>query len=158
VRTFSFVASQLEIAARPLREDSSIPSHRWKNLVFIRDPKLATRFLMTPFAQREWFSSGVMTGMAKVKKTMPEWAEVFCFARSAADVHPLGAMQLDIDDQVVFLERAQAFAMPTKAMALKAGDLLDYEEDPPAFSPFLVEEDLAQREKWRKDAALPVEC
>jgi hypothetical protein len=71
-------------------------------------------------------------------------------------VHPLGAMQLDIEDQVVFLERAQAFATPTKVTAsMKAGHLLDYEEDPP-FSPFLVEEDLAQREKWRKDATLPV--
>jgi hypothetical protein len=97
---------------------------------------------MTPFAQREWFSSGAMTGMSKAKKTVPEWAEVFRFARSAADVHPLGALQLDIEDQVVFLECAQAFAMPTKVTAMKAGDLLDYEEDPP-FSPFLAEEDLA---------------
>jgi hypothetical protein len=84
-----------------------------------------------------------MMGMAKAKKTVPEWAEVFRFARSAADVHPLGASQLDIEDQVVFLEHAQAFAMPAKATAMKAGDLLDYEEDPP-FSPFLAEEDLAQ--------------
>ena len=123
------------------------------DMIYVRDPKLATRFLKAPVAERAWFLDGALQAMIKAKKTVPEWAEVFRVAKASSEASHQGATEFDIEEQLDFVEKAQAFTTPAKANELK----VNYEDVIDGFSPFLGEEDLAKREKWRQDPSMQVD-
>jgi hypothetical protein len=123
-------------------------------LVFIWDPQLAVHFLKEPGAERAWFLEGTLMVMEKSKKTVTEWAEYFHAAQVTFDPdHLSGADVLDIKKCLKFIEQAQDFATPVKAVNVKSEAALVYDSSP---SPLILNEmDTSFGDSWREELGLP---
>jgi hypothetical protein len=122
-------------------------------MLYIRDPKMASRFLRDPFAERAWFSEGTLKVLPMSKKTVPEWADYFSAAHSESNTRVSGASEAQINSRLEFVEHAQHFTTPAKAAAFKL--TTEEEEAAPTFSPFLDDSEVAMRQAWRTDSVLP---
>ena len=122
-------------------------------MVYVRDPKLSTRFLREPVAEKAWFSSGTLKVMSLSKKSVPEWAEFFMAAKTEAQSKLMGASEVDINARLDFVDQAQQFSTPAKAEGLKV-DIEEFDTEVP-FSPFLRESDVTTRQEWRDQEVLP---
>lgn len=122
-----------------------------EDLVFVHDPRNKNRFLSEPWASRSWFSEASLKVMASDYKGVPEWAEVFRVAQAKAyeELQPTTADA--IQAELAFVASAQDLKTPGRKVS---SITKDRDEEPPS-SPFLSDQDLEQRDEWRKSAFLP---
>jgi hypothetical protein len=116
------------------------------DMLYVRDPKMGSRFLREPFAEKAWFSEGTLKVLPMSKKTVPEWADYFRAAHSESDTRSSGASEAQINSRLDFVEHAQHFTTPAKAAAFKL--TAEEEEAAPTFSPFLDDSEVAMRQSW----------
>jgi hypothetical protein len=55
------------------------------DMLYVRDPKMSSRFLREPFTEKAWFAEGTLKVLSISKKTVPEWAEFFLAAKAESE-------------------------------------------------------------------------